>query len=515
MGKLGLTKKPKQMALKQACAALGQATLMNEYEKYTSLDDILCAQILVNHDDFENRIRMVNLSNTLESLFENNILPIINENDALAVEEIKVGDNDTLASLIVPMINADILVLVSDIDGLYDKNPKIYKDAKKIDVVTSIDSSIDEMVGEITSNVGTGGMATKIKAARITTKAGCDMAIISANYVEKIKDLIEGKKIGTLFVGDSKALHSKEHWMVFNAYAKGSIVVDNGASSAILKRKSLLATGIITINAYDEDKKRGLVRHVMVKRSFKTKETMVIIVTASDNFPGRSNFVKALTARCKNITTIVQNVNSRSTSAVLGNQEFVLYGKGYIIDELCGKKFKISSKSFYQINPYQTEVLYNTALVQAGLKKTDVILDAYSGVGTIGLIASSMVKKVLSVEIEKSATADAMFNAKINNIKNVSFFNDDASNFIVNLANRKEHMDAIIMDPPRSGSDEKFIKSVLKLLPEKVIYISCNPKTQVVDLKMLTEKYDIKFIQPVDMFPHTAHVENIVCLERK
>lgn len=247
MGKLGLTKKPKQMALKQACAALGQATLMNEYEKYTSLDDILCAQILVNHDDFENRIRMVNLSNTLESLFENNILPIINENDALAVEEIKVGDNDTLASLIVPMINADILVLVSDIDGLYDKNPKIYKDAKKIDVVTSIDSSIDEMVGEITSNVGTGGMATKIKAARITTKAGCDMAIISANDVEKIKDLIEGEKIGTLFVGDSKALHSKEHWMVFNAYAKGSIVVDNGASSAILKRKSLLATGIVKV----------------------------------------------------------------------------------------------------------------------------------------------------------------------------------------------------------------------------------------------------------------------------
>ncbi len=247
MGKLGLTKKPKQMALKQACAALGQATLMNEYEKYTSLDDILCAQILVNHDDFENRIRMVNLSNTLESLFENNILPIINENDALAVEEIKVGDNDTLASLIVPMINADILVLVSDIDGLYDKNPKIYKDARKIDVVTSIDSSIDEMAGKITSNVGTGGMATKIKAARITTKAGCDMAIISANYVEKIKDLIEGEKIGTLFVGDSKALHSKEHWMVFNAYAKGSIAVDNGASSAILKRKSLLATGIIKV----------------------------------------------------------------------------------------------------------------------------------------------------------------------------------------------------------------------------------------------------------------------------
>ena len=247
MGKLNIFKKPKSMALKQACAALGQATLMNEYEKCANNYNILCAQILVNHDDFENRNRMVHLSNTLEELFDNKILPIINENDALNVEEIKVGDNDTLSSLLVPMINCDLLVLASDIDGLYDKNPKIYKDAKKIDVVTSIDSSIDEMVGEITSNVGTGGMATKIKAARITTKAGCDMAIISANYVEKIKDLIEGEKIGTLFVGDSKALHSKEHWMVFNAYAKGSIVVDNGASSAILKRKSLLATGIVKV----------------------------------------------------------------------------------------------------------------------------------------------------------------------------------------------------------------------------------------------------------------------------
>lgn len=269
------------------------------------------------------------------------------------------------------------------------------------------------------------------------------------------------------------------------------------------------------ISAYDEDRKRGLVRHIMVKRSFKTKETMVVVVTAEENFPGRSNFVKAVVAQCKEVTTIVQNVNTRTTSAVLGNKENILYGKGYIIDELCGKKFKISSKSFYQINPYQTEVLYNSALNNAGLKKTDTILDAYSGVGTIGLIASSMVKKVLSVEIEKSATIDAQFNAKINNIKNVSFFNDDASNFIVNLANRKEHMDAIIMDPPRSGSDERFLKAVLKLLPEKIIYISCNPQTQVNDLKLLVDKYDIQYIQPVDMFPHTAHIENIVILTQK
>jgi len=146
MGKLGLPKKPKNMALKQACAALGQATLMNEYEKIANVYNIMCAQILLNHDDFESRSRMINLSNTFEELFNNKILPIVNENDALNVEEIKVGDNDTLSALLVPIINSDLLVLVSDIDGLYDKNPKQFDDAKKIDYVYKIDKTIDMMV---------------------------------------------------------------------------------------------------------------------------------------------------------------------------------------------------------------------------------------------------------------------------------------------------------------------------------------------------------------------------------
>lgn len=252
MGKLGLPKKPKKMALKQACAALGQATLMNEYEKHASKYNLLCAQILVNHDDFENRNRMINLSNTLEELFKNKILPIINENDALNVEEIKVGDNDTLSSLLVPMVNCDLLVLISDIDGLYDKNPKQFDDAKKIDYVYKIDKSIDDMVGDITSNVGTGGMETKIKAARICTFAGGNMAIISNEDIEKIVDLVKGEKVGTLFISD-KTLHSKEHWMVYNAYAKGSIIVDNGAKKALLERKSLLPKGIINVNGIFEE----------------------------------------------------------------------------------------------------------------------------------------------------------------------------------------------------------------------------------------------------------------------
>lgn len=252
MGKLGLSKKPKVMALKQACAALGQSTLMNEYEKYASKYNILCAQILVNHDDFENRKRMINLSNTLEELFKNKVLPIINENDALNVEEIKVGDNDTLSALVVPMVNADLLVLVSDIDGLYDKNPKQYSSAKKIDIVKKIDKEIDMMVGDITSNVGTGGMATKIKAARISTLAGCNMAIISNDDVDKISNIINGENVGTLFISD-KVLHSKEHWIIYNTYAKGTIIIDDGAKDALLKRKSLLPKGIIEVNGIFKD----------------------------------------------------------------------------------------------------------------------------------------------------------------------------------------------------------------------------------------------------------------------
>lgn len=269
-------------------------------------------------------------------------------------------------------------------------------------------------------------------------------------------------------------------------------------------------------NAYDEDHKNGLIRHVLIKRSDTTKEIMVVIVTSSEVFPGCQNFVKALVARHKDITTIIQNVNSRSTSAVLGDKEKILFGKGYINDILLDKKFKISSKSFYQVNSKQCAVLYTKALEMASLSKNDTLLDAYCGVGTIGLIASSKVGKVIGVELEASAVDDAILNAKVNNVKNIHFFKADASIFLKNLTNKKEKIDVIVMDPPRKGSDLKFLNSVLKLKPKKIIYISCDPRTQVVDLKTLTtDGYTIEQIQPVDMFPHTQHVENIVLLERK
>ena len=269
------------------------------------------------------------------------------------------------------------------------------------------------------------------------------------------------------------------------------------------------------LSAYDEDRKTGLIRHVLVKTSKATKEVMVVIVVGSEVFPGRNNFVKALVARCKEITTVIQNINTRTTNAVLGDKEVVLYGKGYINDILLGLKFKISSKSFYQINPEQTEKLYSEAIKLANLTKADTLLDAYCGVGTIGLIASKHVQKVTGVELVKDAVNDAIMNAKINNINNVRFICDDATRFMINCARQKQTFDVVIMDPPRKGSDKPFLEALLKLLPEKVVYISCNPHTQVEDLKELLKKYEIKKIQPVDMFPHTHHVENIVLLTRK
>lgn len=269
------------------------------------------------------------------------------------------------------------------------------------------------------------------------------------------------------------------------------------------------------LSAYDEDRKTGLIRHVLIKTSKVTKEVMVVIVVGNEVFPGRNNFVKALTARHKEITTVIQNINTRQTNAVLGDKEVVLYGKGFIIDVLHGLKFKISSRSFYQINPEQTAKLYEKAIELANLTKADTLLDAYCGVGTIGLIASKNVEKVIGVELVKDAVNDAIVNAKANNINNVRFICDDASRFMINCARQKQKIDVVIMDPPRKGSDKVFLDALLKLSPSKVVYISCNPHTQVEDLKMLLKDYRIDKVQPVDMFPHTHHIESIVCLTKK
>ena len=263
---------------------------------------------------------------------------------------------------------------------------------------------------------------------------------------------------------------------------------------------------------YNEDSKTGLIRHVYIRCGYYTKEIMVVIVTAMDAFPARSQFIKKLLESNPNIKTIIQNINSRGTSVVLGDKTRVLYGPGYISDMLLGLKFNISSQSFYQVNPKQTEVLYNLAIKMAELKETDIVFDAYSGIGTISLIASKYCKTVIGVEIVNSAVKDAINNAKINNIKNCYFACDDATKYIVKMAEEKAHIDCLFMDPPRKGSDIYFLEAVLALKPKRIVYISCGPDTQVRDIKFLLGKYELTKIQPVDMFCLTHHVECVAHL---
>ncbi len=266
---------------------------------------------------------------------------------------------------------------------------------------------------------------------------------------------------------------------------------------------------------YNEDSRKGFLRHVLVKRSFTTGQIMVVLVGATAIFPQKTKFTNALISKFPEITTVVFNINPNKTSMVLGEREVVLYGKGYIEDNLCGLTFRISPKSFYQINAYQTETLYNTAIEYAKLTDKDIVLDAYCGTGTIGLVASKFAKQVVGVELNSDAVQDAKKNAKLNNITNASFYSADAGEFMVSLADAGEKIDVVFMDPPRAGSDKNFLKSLLKLSPKRVVYISCNPTTQKRDLFTLTKGgYKVRKIQPVDMFPHTSHIETVVLLEK-
>ncbi|MTI65663.1 MAG: 23S rRNA (uracil(1939)-C(5))-methyltransferase RlmD [Firmicutes bacterium] len=292
------------------------------------------------------------------------------------------------------------------------------------------------------------------------------------------------------------------------------IIQDPRADRIIKSIRKLMKS--FKLRPYDEDSKKGFLRHILVKTGYLSGEIMVALVVSSKIFPSKKKFIKALLKKHPEITTIVMNINNRKTSVVLGKVEKVLYGKGFIEDTLCGCIFQISLKSFYQVNPVQTEKLYNKAIDMAKLDTNDVVLDAYCGIGTISLILSDKVKKVIGVELNQDAVKDAIKNAKRNKIKNVRFYQSDAGKFMVRMANRKEQVDTVFMDPPRSGSTEKFLHSIVKLNPKKVIYISCNPVTQERDLKYLTKHgYKVKEIQPVDMFPHTYHVETVVLIEKK
>lgn len=287
------------------------------------------------------------------------------------------------------------------------------------------------------------------------------------------------------------------------------------------------------IHVYDEDMDMGLLRYVQVRAARATGEIMVTLVLTDPVLPSRNTFVRELTKRHPEITTIVINVNDRDTTMVLGNKETIIYGKGYIEDVLCGKRFRISSRSFYQVNPLMTEKLYNIAIDCAALSGKENVLDAYCGIGTIGIIAAPHARRVLGVELNEEAVRDARHNISANKLDNIEVMQGDATEFMTGLADRlsdaeaeaeagvksgqdlPERFDVLFMDPPRSGATEDFMRAACAISPRKIVYISCSPWSLQRDLAFFTENgYEVKKAIPVDMFPYTGGVETVCLLSK-
>ncbi len=289
------------------------------------------------------------------------------------------------------------------------------------------------------------------------------------------------------------------------------LLEDRKSQAIILTVKNLLKSFKITV--YNETSGFGLLRHVLVRRGFATGEILVVLVVTSPVFPSKNNFVRALRKEHPEITSVVLNLNDRDTTMVLGERNITLYGPGFIRDRLAGCTFRISPNSFYQVNPVQTEKLYNTALEFAGLTGKETVIDAYCGIGTIGLCAAKKAEKVIGVELNADAVKDAAQNARENRIDNARFYQGDASDFLNDMAERGEKADVVFLDPPRSGSTEKFLSSAVTLSPSRIVYVSCNPETLARDLKQLVSSgYRVQKIQPVDMFPFAGHLEAVVLL---
>lgn len=291
-------------------------------------------------------------------------------------------------------------------------------------------------------------------------------------------------------------------------------LIENRRADAIVQTVYQLLPSF-KLKVYDPDTGYGILRAVQVRTAHATGEILVTLVTAGPLFPSRSNLVKALVQRHPEITSIVQNIKDNDSSMVLGSREKVLYGKGFIEDILLGRRFRLSSRSFYQVNSLQTEKLYNIAVDAAGLTGKERVLDAYCGIGTIGICAADRAGEVLSVELNEEAAGDAEENVRQNGLRNVRVYHEDAGQFMEEMAARGERAEVLLMDPPRSGASEAFLQSALQMRPDRIVYISCNPETLGRDLKVLTEGgYRMKKAVPVDMFPFTPEAETVCLLVR-
>lgn len=350
----------------------------------------------------------------------------------------------------------------------------------------------------------------EIKCVRSLGKYGKVEKIIPMDnpyhYRNKVQRVFRKDRRGNLFSG------------IYQSSTGGIVSIDKclleneKASSIITDIEKLIKKYRIFI--YNPINETGFLHHILIRSGFRSGEIMVVLATREEKFDQKNNFVKDLVSLHPQITSIIQTIG-KSEKLVLGKKQKVLFGKPYIEDILSGLRFKISANSFYQINPVQTEKLYTKAIELASLKGTETVIDAYCGIGTIGLIASKKAKKVIAVETVRDAVENAKENAEINGISNIDFYCADASDFLKDYAEENK-ADVVFLDPPRMGSTPKFLHSVLKLAPEKIVYISCNPETQGRDLYTLVKGgYKVRSICPFDMFPQTNHVECIVSLYRK
>ena len=270
------------------------------------------------------------------------------------------------------------------------------------------------------------------------------------------------------------------------------------------------------ISGYDEKNLTGILRHVVIRVGVKTNEVMVTLVVNERKIPNEKKMIDFLTSKYPQIKTIIKNFNLRNTNVILGQENEVIYGDGYIYDILLGKKFKISNMSFYQVNPVQTEKLYSKAIEYANLTGKETIFDLYCGIGTIGICASDKAGKLFGIETIPEAIADAKQNAKINEIENAEFFVGDVEKTLPEfIKQRNISPDVVFVDPPRKGCDRTALETLLEIEPQKIVYVSCNPATLGRDLKVLEDKYEVKKVAICDMFPGTGHVECVTVLSLK
>ncbi|MGM0939891.1 MAG: 23S rRNA (uracil(1939)-C(5))-methyltransferase RlmD [Bacillota bacterium] len=270
------------------------------------------------------------------------------------------------------------------------------------------------------------------------------------------------------------------------------------------------------IKAYDEKQNRGVLRHIMVRTGRETNDAMIVIVTRTEKLPHQDKLIKELTETYPHIKSIVHNVNSQRTNVILGKKTKVIWGETYIYDTIGDIRFAISAKSFYQVNPPQTKVLYDKALEYAKLGANDIVVDAYCGIGTISLFLAQQAKKVYGIEVVPEAISDAKMNAKLNGITNTEFVVGEAEKIMPWWKAQGLRPDVIVVDPPRKGCEMEFLQAMIEMEPKRIVYVSCNPSTLARDLKILDEGgYETKEVQPVDMFPQTNHVECVTWLERK